>query len=98
MSGFDLLTVLKGKPDVVPGIDRGIVHQPVPSFRREFRQLIQQFFKGLQEGFVVGSPGLFLSDLLGGFLKASLSFIEALRQCVVLFLVFGLSRATWTFS
>ena len=39
-SGFDFLPVLEGKSDVVLGIDRGVVHQPVPSFQREFRQLI----------------------------------------------------------
>ena len=47
VSGFDFLSVLEGKPDVVLGIDRDVVHQPVPSFQREFRQLIRQLFKGL---------------------------------------------------
>ena len=89
-SGFDFLPVLKGKPDVVLGVDCGVVHQPLPSFQCEFRQLIRQLFKGLKEGFVVGSLGLFLADLLGDFLKASLDLVEALRQGVVPFLVFGL--------
>jgi hypothetical protein len=40
VSDFYFLPVLEGKPDVVLGIDRGVVHQPVPSFQREFRQLI----------------------------------------------------------
>jgi len=35
MSGFDFLPVLEGKSDVVLGKDRGVVHQPVPSFQRE---------------------------------------------------------------
>ena len=39
VSGFYFLPVLEGKPDVVLGIDRDVVHQPVPSFQREFRQL-----------------------------------------------------------
>ena len=93
VSGFDFLSVLEGKPDVVLGIDCRVVHQPVPSFQREFRQLIRQLFKGLEEGFVVGSLGLLLADLLGDFLKASLGLVEALRQGVVPFLVFGLIQS-----
>ena len=93
VSGFYFLPVLEGKPDVVLGIDRDVVHQPVPSFQREFRQLIRQLFKGLYEGFVVSSLGLLLADLLGDFLKASLGLVEALRQGVVPFLVFGLIQS-----
>lgn len=93
VSGFYFLPVLEGKPDVVLGIDRDVVHQPVPSFQREFRQLIRQPFKGLQKGFVVGTLGLFLADLLGDFLKSSLGLVEALRQGVVPFLVFGLIQS-----
>ena len=37
VSGFYFLPVFEGKPDVVLGIDRDVVHQPVPSFQREFR-------------------------------------------------------------
>lgn len=92
-SGFHFLPVLEGKPDVVLGIDRGVVHQPVPSFQREFRQLIRQLFKGLQEGFVVGSLGLLLADLFADFLKASLGLVEPLCQGVVPFLVFGLIQS-----
>ena len=84
---FYFLPVFEGEPDVVLGIDRDVVHQPVPSFQREFRQLIRQPFKGLQKGFVIGTLGLFLADLLGDFLKASLGLVEALRQGVVPFLV-----------
>jgi len=47
VSGFDFLPVLEGKPDVVLCVDCDVVHQSVPSFQREFRQLIRQLFKGL---------------------------------------------------
>lgn len=93
VSGFDFLPVLEGKPDVVLCVDCDVVHQSVPSFQCEFWQLIRQLFKGLQEGFVVGSLGLLLADLLGDFLKASLGLVEALRQGVVPFLVFGLIQS-----
>ena len=59
VSGFYFLPVLEGKPDVVLGVDCGVVHQPVPSFQREFRQLIRQLFKGLEEGFVVNVKQFF---------------------------------------
>ena len=58
--------------------------------------MIRQPFKGLQKGFVIGTLGLFLADLLGDFLKASLGLVEALRQGVVPFLVFGLISIIWS--
>ena len=50
VSGFYFLPVLEGKPDVVLSIDRDVVHQPVPSFQREFRQLIYYSYQALHEG------------------------------------------------
>lgn len=92
-SGFDFLSVLKGEADVVLCVDRGVVHQPIPAFKRELRQLGGQLFKGLQECFVVSLLGLLLTDFLDDFLEASLGLIEPLRQPIISFLVFGLVQS-----
>ena len=56
-SGSDLLAILEGKTDIVFAVNRGEVHQAVPSLQREFRQLVRQLFKGLEEGFVLQGGG-----------------------------------------
>ena len=90
VSGFYFLPVLEGKPDVVLGIDRDVVHQPVPSGQCEFRQLIWQLLEGCEEGLVGRSLGLLFVDLCRDRIKARLGFLEALGKAVVLFLVFSL--------
>lgn len=46
-SVFDFLPVLEGESDVVLGVGRGVVNQPVPVVEGEFRPPVTQFLEGL---------------------------------------------------
>ena len=79
--------VFESKTDVVLSVDRGIIHQRMPVFCREFCQLIRQFLKGFEEGLVIGPLRLLAVDFFGDRIEAGLDFIEPLGKAVIAFLV-----------
>ena len=87
---LNFLSVLKGEADIVGAVDGSIFHHAVPAFKGEFHQRIRHLFKGIQEGFHVGTGRLLLLNLGSDFFQPGFGPVEALHQAVVAFLVFCL--------
>lgn len=87
---LDFLSILKGEPHIIFGIDGYEIHQSAPEGRIEFlhqvslRQRVQKGFNRRPSGFLVGNGGFnFLQPCLCGIKTGGETVIAFLVLCLV---------------